>query len=54
MKWKKRGGVRTGDIGTERFKVIEDWRTERRQLWKARLDRFDAYVKQLKEKEIKS
>ncbi len=35
-------------------KVVEDWLTARRQLWEARLDRFDQYVKQLKEKESKS
>ena len=38
----------------ERFKGVEDWLTEPRPLWAARLDRFDAYVKQLKEKESKS
>jgi hypothetical protein len=35
----------------KRFKVVEDWLTARRELWEARLDRFDQYVKQLKEKE---
>jgi DNA-binding transcriptional ArsR family regulator len=48
---KKRGRVRTYEIAPERFKVAEDWLSERRQLWEARLDRFDAYVKQLKEKQ---
>jgi DNA-binding transcriptional ArsR family regulator len=51
VKSKKRGRVRTYEIVPERFKVAEDWLTERRQLWEARLDRFDQYVKQLKEKE---
>ena len=51
VKSRKRGRVRTYEIVPERFKVAEDWLTERRQLWEARLDRFDAYVKQLKEKE---
>ena len=45
---KKRGRVRTYEIAPERFKVVEDWLTARRQLWEARLDRFDEYVKQLK------
>ncbi|MEP6574023.1 MAG: metalloregulator ArsR/SmtB family transcription factor [Gemmatimonadota bacterium] len=54
VKSKKRGRVRTYEIAPERFKVAENWLTERRQLWEARLDRFDAYVKQLKEKESKS
>ena len=48
---KKRGRVRTYEIAPQRFKVVEDWLAERRQLWEARLDRFDQYVKQLKEKE---
>jgi DNA-binding transcriptional ArsR family regulator len=51
VKSKKRGRVRTYEIAPERFKVVEDWLTARRQLWEARLDRFDQYVKQLKEKE---
>ena len=51
VKSKKRGRVRTYEIATERFKVVEDWLTARRQLWEARLNRFDEYVKQLKEKE---
>jgi DNA-binding transcriptional ArsR family regulator len=51
---KKRGRVRTYEIAPERFKVVEDWLTARRQLWEARLDQFDQYVKQLKEKESES
>ena len=48
---KKRGRVRTYEIAPERFKVVEDWLAQRRQLWEARLDRFDQYVRQLKDKE---
>ena len=51
VKSKKRGRVRTYEIAPERFKVVEDWLAARRRLWEARLDRFDHYVKQLKEKE---
>ena len=51
---KKRGRVRTYEIAPERFKVAEDWLTERRRAWEARLDRFDDYVKHLKEKEAES
>jgi DNA-binding transcriptional ArsR family regulator len=51
VKSKKRGRVRTYEIAPERFKVVEDWLTARRRLWEGRLDRFDQYVKQLKEKE---
>ncbi|HJP57270.1 MAG TPA: metalloregulator ArsR/SmtB family transcription factor [Gemmatimonadales bacterium] len=48
---KKRGRVRTYEIAPERFKVAESWLTERRREWEARLDRFDQYVKHLKETE---
>ena len=54
VKSKKRGRVRTYEIAPERFKVAEDWLTARRTMWEARLDRFDQYVKELKEKESKS
>ena len=47
---KKSGRVRTYEIVPERFRVVEDWLTARRELWEARLHRFDQYVKQLKEK----
>lgn len=48
---KKQGRVRTYEIVPARFKVAEDWLAERRQVWEARLDRFDAYIKKLKETE---
>lgn len=51
VKSRKRGRVRTYELVPDRFKVAEDWLMARRQLWEARLDRFDEYVKQLKEKE---
>ncbi len=54
VKTKKRGRVRTYELAPERFKVVEDWLTARRQLWETRLDRFDDYVRQLREKESKS
>ena len=47
----KQGRVRTYEIVPERFQVVEDWLTARRQMWAERLDRFDQYVTQLKEKE---
>ncbi|HKG95149.1 MAG TPA: metalloregulator ArsR/SmtB family transcription factor [Gemmatimonadaceae bacterium] len=50
VKSKKRGRVRTYEIVPERFQVAEDWLSEQRQLWEVRLDRFDKYVKQLKER----
>jgi DNA-binding transcriptional ArsR family regulator len=48
---RKRGRIRTFEIVPERFAIAEDWLTARRRQWEARLDRFDAYVKHLKEKE---
>ncbi|HEY4320087.1 MAG TPA: metalloregulator ArsR/SmtB family transcription factor [Gemmatimonadales bacterium] len=48
---KKTGRVRTYAIAPQRFKVAEAWLAEQRKLWEARLDRFDAYVNTLKEKE---
>ena len=54
VKSKKRGRVRTYELTPARFKVVEDWLAARRELWEARLDRFDEYVLQLKKKESKS
>ncbi len=54
VKSTKRGRVRTYEIAPERFKVAEDWLTERRQAWESRFDRFDEYVKRLQEKESRS
>jgi DNA-binding transcriptional ArsR family regulator len=54
VKSKKQGRVRTYELVPERFKVAEDWLSERRQVWEARLDRFDKYVKRLKDSESKS
>ena len=54
VKSRKRGRVRTYELVPERFKAVEDWLTARRQEWEARLDRFDRYVKQLKDKESAS
>src|SRR3954462_3573799 len=54
VKSKKRGRVRTYEVVPDRLKVAEDWLAARRRLWEARLDRFDQYVKHLKEKEEES
>ena len=51
VKSKKRGRVRTYEIAPARFHVVEDWLTEHRQLWEARLNRFDDYLKQLHSEE---
>ncbi len=47
----KRGRVRTYEIAPERLAVVDDWLAARRRQWEERLDRFDQYVKQLKERE---
>jgi DNA-binding transcriptional ArsR family regulator len=54
VKSKKHGRVRTYEIAPERFKVAEEWLSARREEWEARLDRFDEYVKKLKDKESRS
>ena len=51
VKSKKLGRVRTYEIAPERFAVVDDWLTARRRAWEARLNRFDQYVTQLKEKD---
>jgi DNA-binding transcriptional ArsR family regulator len=54
VKSTKQGRVRTFEIVPDRFKVAEDWLSGQRQVWEARLDRFDRYVKKLKDAESKS
>jgi DNA-binding transcriptional ArsR family regulator len=51
VKSSKRGRVRTYAIAPGRFKVAEDWLSARRQACEARLDRFDHYVTELKDKD---
>ena len=53
VKSRKRGRVRTYQIAPERFRAAENWLVERRELWESRLDRFDEYVKQLRDKETR-
>lgn len=50
----KEGRVRTYAIVPERFGVVDDWLSERRRMWSARLDQFDHYVQQLKQRETGS
>lgn len=51
VKSTKRGRVRTYQIAPERLTIVEDWLGARRQLWEARIERFDQYLAQLKTKE---
>ena len=46
----KQGRVRTYELAPERLQVVNDWLSARRRAWEERLDRFDRYVTQLKEK----
>ena len=54
VKSRKQGRVRTYELAPERLKVVDDWLTARRHEWEKRLDRFDAHVKHLKQKESAS
>lgn len=46
----KTGRVRTYRLAPERLRLAEDWLVNQRVLWERRLDRFDEYVTELKEK----
>ena len=47
----KKGRVRTCRIEAEALAAAEGWIAEQRALWEGRLDRFENYVGQLKERE---
>jgi len=47
----KAGRVRTYRLTPEPLEVVEGWMTTQRRLWEGRLDRFDEYVRSLKESE---
>lgn len=51
VKSRKRGRVRTYELAPERLKAAEDWLSARRQVWEARLDRFEKHILHLKQKE---
>jgi DNA-binding transcriptional ArsR family regulator len=46
----KRGRVRTYRLVPRRLKLAESWLARQRSMWERRLDQFDEYVTQLKEK----
>lgn len=54
VKSKKQGRVRVYEVVPEQLKAAEDWLSEQRQLWEARLDQLDAYLKTLKEKDTET
>jgi DNA-binding transcriptional ArsR family regulator len=47
---RKRGRVRTVRLAPKPLKAVERWIVERRRIWEARLDRLDAYLYQMKER----
>jgi DNA-binding transcriptional ArsR family regulator len=46
----KSGRVRTYRLAPERLRLVESWLEKQRSLWARRLDQFDRYVLELKEK----
>jgi DNA-binding transcriptional ArsR family regulator len=48
---RKTGRVRVYRIAPRRLKVAEDWLARQRSMWERRLDRLDAYLLELKEKQ---
>ncbi|MEA3004066.1 MAG: hypothetical protein QOH81_2854 [Sphingomonadales bacterium] len=50
----KKGRVRTCRIEPKALEAAESWIAGQRELWEARLDRFEAYVDVLKEREKKN
>lgn len=47
---RKVGRVRTYQLAPQTLKSAEHWLTEQQAIWERRLDQFDSYVKELKEK----
>ncbi len=48
----KHGRVRTYRLVPARLKLAESWLSKQRALWERRLDQLDAYLLELKEKEV--
>jgi DNA-binding transcriptional ArsR family regulator len=49
----KKGRVRTVRLDHATLAAAEDWITQRRQEWEARLDRFESYLGTIKQEEPK-
>ncbi|OLF77828.1 ArsR family transcriptional regulator [Maricaulis sp. W15] len=52
LKSHKTGRVRTCRLDAARLGQAQDWLAEQRALWEGRLDRLDAYLKDMTAKEI--
>lgn len=50
---RKSGRVRTYRLNPKPLERAEHWLAERRSMWERRLDRFDAYVEDMAQKERK-
>jgi DNA-binding transcriptional ArsR family regulator len=48
---RKKGRIRTYRLETKRLHAAETWLARQRDLWERRLDRLDAHLMELKEKE---
>lgn len=48
---RKEGRVRTYRLVSRPLRTAEDWLERQRAMWESRLDRFDAYVTNLKEED---
>jgi len=46
----KSGRIRTYRLAPQQLRLAEDWLGEQRKLWERRLDQFDSYLLELKEK----
>ena len=47
----KKGRVRTCRIEPKALAAVEGWLAEQRALWEGRLDRLEAYLEEIKEKD---
>jgi DNA-binding transcriptional ArsR family regulator len=50
----KKGRVRTCRIAPKALAVAEGWIAEQRAAWEARVDRFETYVEELKQRESRN
>ncbi len=51
VRTEKKGRVRTCRIDPTAFRAAETWLADRRMLWEGRLDRFEAYLEDMKKEE---
>lgn len=54
IRTEKRGRIRVCEAEPEALRMAEHWLHERRAVWQARLDRFEAHLKTLNAKDIEN